>query len=81
MRVGGKGIVEDDWYSCRFFSIRLKIALVGLLYPMLITSINQTTIRRTDDHTVEKSQICKSLVIFVGINHLCAVSLFEQFLR
>ena len=38
---------------------------------MLITSINQ----KTDDDSTQKSQICKSLVIFVGINHLCAVCL------
>ncbi len=25
--------------------------------------------------TIGKSQVCKSIVIFVGINHLCAVSI------
>jgi hypothetical protein len=49
------------------------LALVGLVYPMLIKSINQTSILRYNDNTKQKSQICKSLVIFVGINHLCAV--------
>jgi len=47
-------------------------ALVGLLYPMVITTINRTPFLEYKDNTIRKSQVCKSLVIFVGINHLCA---------
>jgi hypothetical protein len=45
---------------------------------MLITSIDQTSSLRYNDDTRQKSEICKSLVIFVGLNHLCAVCLFIQ---
>jgi len=41
---------------------------------MLNTSIHQTSAERSTDDTMQKSQFCKCLVIFVGINHLCAVS-------
>jgi len=47
-------------------------ALVGLLYPMVIATIGRTTLFEYHDNTIRKSQVCKSLVIFVGINHLCA---------
>jgi hypothetical protein len=51
-----------------------SLALVGFLYPRLITSMDQTSTPVHNDDSIRKSQICKSLVIFVGINHLCAVS-------
>jgi len=50
----------------------LGAAIVGLIYPMLNTSIHQTSAERSTDDTMQKSQFCKCLVIFVGINHLCA---------
>ncbi|CAF1686192.1 unnamed protein product, partial [Adineta ricciae] len=50
----------------------LSAALVGFLYPLLTTSIDQTSMTVYNDDSIQKSQICKSLVIFVGINHLCA---------
>ena len=49
-------------------------ALVGLVYPMIIKTINQTSFIEHNDNIIRKSQVCKSIVIFVGINHLCAVS-------
>lgn len=57
---------------CFFFV--LYLAIVGFIYPMLNTSIHQTSIERSTDDTMQKSQFCKCLVIFVGLNHLCAVS-------
>ncbi|UJR27713.1 hypothetical protein I4U23_008990 [Adineta vaga] len=50
----------------------LGAALVGFIYPLLTTSIDQTSMNVYKDDSIQKSQICKSLVIFVGINHLCA---------
>lgn len=50
----------------------LGAAIVGFIYPMLNTSNHQTSIERYPDDTMQKSQFCKCLVIFVGINHLCA---------
>ncbi|CAF0879690.1 unnamed protein product [Adineta steineri] len=50
----------------------LGTALVGFLYPMLITSNDQTSVSLYMDEPMQKSQLCKSVVIFVGINHLCA---------
>lgn len=70
------GLGAGKWTSIassKFISFSFAIAFVGLVYPMLIRMI-----RRQDDSTVEKSQICKSLVIFVGINHLCAVSCSKE---
>ncbi len=42
---------------------------------MLISSIDRTSISVYNDDPMKKSQICKSVIIFVGINQLCAVSL------
>lgn len=42
-------------------------ALVGFLYPLV-----QTSLTSYNDNTIRKSQVCKSIVIFIGINHLCA---------
>jgi multisubunit Na+/H+ antiporter MnhB subunit len=52
----------------------LGAALIGFLYPLVVTTINQTTFLEHNDTIIRKSQVCKSVVIFVGINHLCAVS-------
>ena len=51
----------------------IVLALVGRLYPMVMKS-NADEGDDDSDGTTQKSRICKSLVIFVGINHLCAVS-------
>ncbi|CAF0735714.1 unnamed protein product [Rotaria sordida] len=56
----------------------LGAVLVDLLYPMLVTSIDQTSMSTDNDDTMQKSRICKSLVIFVGINHLCAKITFQS---
>lgn len=58
-----------DLFGLNFVSL----AVVGFVYPMLNISIHQTSIERYPDDTMQKSQFCKCLVIFVGINHLCAV--------
>ena len=55
-------------------SLRFQIALVGILYPLTTTTIARTALFEPNDNTMRKSQVCKSIVIFVGINHLCAVS-------
>lgn len=53
--------------------------MVGRLYPMLINSKDRVLVITDNDDTQQKSQICKSLIMFVGINHLCAVcSLAKQ---
>lgn len=51
-------------------------ALVGRLYPMLATSDENED--DDPDGTGQKSRFCKSLVIFVGINHLCAKIPFQS---
>ena len=51
-----------------------SIALVGLVYPMIIPTIDQTSFVEDHHDIIRKSQVCKSLVMFIGINHLCAVS-------
>ncbi|CAF1229184.1 unnamed protein product [Rotaria magnacalcarata] len=53
-------------------------ALVGLLYPKLMSPSDQTSTLDDNDDTIQKSRICKSLVIFVGINHLCAKIPFQS---
>ncbi|CAF1363960.1 unnamed protein product [Adineta ricciae] len=53
-------------------------ALIGLLYPMFITTIDQTFFSEQNDNIIRKSQVCKSIVIFVGINHLCAKIPFQS---
>ncbi|CAF3997495.1 unnamed protein product [Rotaria magnacalcarata] len=39
---------------------------------------DQTSTLDDNDDTIQKSRICKSLVIFVGINHLCAKIPFQS---
>lgn len=63
-----------DNENIRFLHLFLFLAIVGFIYPMLNTSNHQTSIERYPDDIMQKSQFCKCLVIFVGINHLCAVS-------
>ncbi|CAF0900882.1 unnamed protein product [Rotaria sordida] len=52
-------------------------ALVGLLYPMVISTIQQTSFlehnnnNNNNNNIIRKSEVCKSVVIFLGINHLC----------
>ena len=53
-------------------------ALVGLLYPMILSTMNQASILDYQSQTIRKSQVCKSIVIFMGINHLCAVRSLES---
>ncbi|CAF0954667.1 unnamed protein product [Adineta steineri] len=53
-------------------------ALVGLVYPMFITTIDQTSFPEYNDNIIRKSQVCKSIVIFVGINHLSAKIPFQS---
>lgn len=49
------------------------IALVGVLYPMMIRNLKMIVSFHFDQSSLRKSEFCKSVVIFVGINHLCAV--------
>ena len=55
---------------------RPLLAMVGHLYPKLMISMDRTSMLDYNDDTLQKSQICKSLVLFVGINHMCAVSAY-----
>ena len=73
MSVGGFGAGKYPTNWAIDSRRRSCLALVGLLYPMLINSFDQTSALKYSDDTLQKSQICKSLVIFIGINHLCAV--------
>ncbi|CAF2773666.1 unnamed protein product [Rotaria sp. Silwood2] len=53
-------------------------ALVGFLYPMVITTMERTSFLEHDNSVVRKSEVCKSVVIFVGINHLCVKIPFQS---
>lgn len=56
----------------------LGAAVVGFVYPNLIASMDRTRSFENNDETSQKSQLCKSLVLFVGINHLCAKIPFQS---
>ncbi|CAF3234010.1 unnamed protein product [Rotaria sp. Silwood2] len=53
-------------------------ALVGFLYPMVITTMERTSFLEHDNSVVRKSEVCKSVVIFLGINHLCVKIPFQS---
>ncbi|CAF1611340.1 unnamed protein product [Rotaria sp. Silwood1] len=53
-------------------------ALVGFLYPMAITSFERTSFLKHNNNIVRKSELCKAIVIFLGINHLCVKIPFQS---
>ncbi|CAF2075478.1 unnamed protein product [Rotaria magnacalcarata] len=55
-------------------------ALVGVIYPMIVTTIDRTTVleQNNNNNIIRKSQVCKSVVIFLGINHLCVKIPFQS---
>lgn len=73
----GAGKTSISLPKCLPLSPLIASALVGLLYPMILSTMNQPSILDYQSQTIRKSQVCKSIVIFMGINHLCAVSGLE----
>lgn len=74
----GAGKMSISLPKCLPPSPLIASALVGLLYPMILSTMNQASILDYQSQTIRKSQVCKSIVIFMGINHLCAVSGLES---
>ncbi|CAF4256022.1 unnamed protein product [Rotaria socialis] len=75
----GSGKLKKDLYRlCSKFYFSQK-ALVGVIYPMIVTTIDRATVlEQNTNNIIRKSQVCKSVVIFLGINHLCVKIQFQS---